>query len=476
MNSRNLTAKRSTVAAKLSRRWQRLAEEYLPVTVDDSIWRYSRQHKQCDIRQGWKLHVSATILSAHRVLTACAPILSSCDVLFKGPVSLEELQKLNSGLHYGYSQVGKFLTVYPRSAREAKTLLSQLHAATKREAAPVIPFDCRFRPDSTVFYRYGSFASVKIDGLNGEPLLALKDSGGNLVPDDRYSAAGRPQWVGPLFRTRKTAPSKIADSPLATTYRAFESLSQRGKGGVYKALDLNASPPRLCILKEGRFCGETSWDRSDGASLVSQEIKVLRALRSAGVSVPEVFHSFQLNNSQYLVTEFIEGSTLEQLLLTRKRKLDIEQVVTYAAELTSLITRIHAAGWAWRDCKPANVFITSSNAIRPIDFEGATRLESLQSRTWSTVHFLPATPAARNGRLADLYALGATIYYMLAGELPGRNRQSALRDVRTNTPEWLGELVNGLLSPVENLTATKVGRVLSKFTVWKDVKMAHRAL
>ena len=40
---------------------------------------------------------------------------------------------------------------------------------------------------------------------------------------------------------------------------------QRGKGGVYQALDLNVNPPRLCLIKEGRKHGELTWDGRDDA-------------------------------------------------------------------------------------------------------------------------------------------------------------------------------------------------------------------
>lgn len=98
-------------------RWQRFCASYLPVAPNDSVWRFSRAARAGDPDQGWKLHVSATILTANRVLGAVAPYLKSPGALFKAPRSLEELDKINSGLHYGYSQVGKFIAVYPRQAR-----------------------------------------------------------------------------------------------------------------------------------------------------------------------------------------------------------------------------------------------------------------------------------------------------------------------------------------------------------------------
>ena len=105
-------------------KWQELCASYLPITPENSIWRYSRASNHDDPDQGWKLHISATILTANRLFEAIAPLLQSHGCLFKAPSSLQELDKINAGLYYGYSQVGKFTTVYPHSA-EAAVLLAQ---------------------------------------------------------------------------------------------------------------------------------------------------------------------------------------------------------------------------------------------------------------------------------------------------------------------------------------------------------------
>src|SRR5690349_9163037 len=119
--------KRRAPGAALDARWAELCERYLPVAPEGSIWRYSRVGLPGDPAQGWKLHVAATVFTAARVMRAVAPLLSRRRVLYKAPASLNELDKLNSGVFYGYTQVGKFLTVYPRSDEEAVRLARELH-------------------------------------------------------------------------------------------------------------------------------------------------------------------------------------------------------------------------------------------------------------------------------------------------------------------------------------------------------------
>ena len=116
--------------------------KHLPLS--DGNWSYSRAARGDDPTQGWKLHLSATILSASEVFARAEPIVRRNDVLFKVPCRLELLRSLNSGLA-DFSQIGKFLTIYPRSTGEALELARELHRATRGLPGPRIPFDARYR-------------------------------------------------------------------------------------------------------------------------------------------------------------------------------------------------------------------------------------------------------------------------------------------------------------------------------------------
>src|SRR5215204_5523255 len=111
---------------KFEKRWQALCERHLPLAPEESIWRYRNVHDPARPTQGWKLHVSATLLNACEVLERVANFLAAFPIEFKAARSLNEVIKLNSGLFYGYSQVGKIITVYPRTPGEAVELAREL--------------------------------------------------------------------------------------------------------------------------------------------------------------------------------------------------------------------------------------------------------------------------------------------------------------------------------------------------------------
>lgn len=454
-------------SAAPSARWAALCERHLPVRPAGSIWRYSRGPLPGDPEQGWKLHLPATVLTAGRVLRAVAPLLGDREVLYKAPVSLQELDKLNSGLFYGYSQVGKFITVYPRTEAEAVLLAEQLHGLTREMRAPAVPFDRRYRPDGCVYYRYGAFKPLEAKGCDGEAVYAIRDLEGNLVPDVRDSASD-PEWVADPFQgPAPPAATTSTPTPLQTTFKAFRALAQRGRGGVYQALDLSQHRPRLCVLKEGRRDGETGWDGRDGAWRVRHEGRVLEALGEAGVGVPRLYASFRVERNHYIAVELIEGESLNDRLSRRRRRLPVASALRWGAELARLVARIHAAGWVWRDCKPGNVIITKSGELRPLDFEGACPIERSDPLPWGTRAFMPPEGdevfRGQSRLPEDLYALGAVVHFLLSGRTPDASAPSPVK-ARRNVPEGASRIVAELLGsdPALRPAAADVARRLDE--------------
>lgn len=433
--------------------WEELCQHYLPVTAQDSsIWRLSRAPAVSDPEQGWKLHVSATVLSAGKILKKIAPYLSDIGALFKAPLSLQEVGRINCGLYYGFSQVGKIFTIYPKSSVETVTIARQLHNLTRGNPAPRVPFEPPFRPNSCIHYRYGAFSSMTLKDADGTCVPAIRDGAGKLIPDVRGAGVAVPVWTTDPFRKRRTPRREVAQSPLKTTIRAYQALSQRGRGGVYKALDFSRLPARLCILKEGRRHGETAWDGRDGRWRVRHEGRVLAVLSSLGVNVPSVYTSFEVEGHYYLVTEFIEGENLQAALM-RRRKLSFKQAIDHGLQAAKLMDQIHGAGWVWRDCKPLNLMLSGEGVLRPLDFEGACPIEHLDIVPWGTHGYVPPEwqdqPLAGSRIPEDLYALGATLYHILCGQPPEPNQLLAsMGKLRRRVSLRVREVIMSLLDPL----------------------------
>jgi tRNA A-37 threonylcarbamoyl transferase component Bud32 len=435
-------------ARKAEREWQRLCEAYLPIRDKRSIWRYSRDRNRGDLSQGWKLHVSATMLSACPVFRLIAPYLKRHDIWFKAPKSLAELHKLNSGIYYGFSQVGKFVTVYPQSVEDAVAIASKLHTLTAKFAAPMVPYDNALRNRSCVYYRYGSFSLGLKTTFRKKRVLAIARSDGKLVPDLREPGTAVPRWLTDPFQPPRSYTALERATPLETDYTSYEALSQRGRGGIYHARDVSSVPAKLCVIKEGRRHGETDWLGQDGFFRIKREAHFLR---STGIAaLPRVIRTFRANGCYYLAMERISGKTLHEVLASRQR-MSTRRILNYCVQMARIVADIHAAGWAWRDCKPNNFLIEKNHKLRALDFEGACRLHETDPPWGATPGYIPPSRSwnSASPEAMDLYALGTSIMQLIArSESPVKLAAAFRRGVKKqNLPLRLIKVIQSLRSP-----------------------------
>lgn len=428
-------------------RFTNLCEEHLPIIYDNSIWRYSRNYTESEPMQGWKLHISASIESCEHVLNAVSPLLRKMNILYKASKSVSELKKLNCGLFYGYSQIGKFITIYPRNTEEVIFLAKKLYELTLNYSGPIIPFDKHYK--GLIYYRYGAFTNeLEIKTQNGETIPAIKDNTGQLVPDIRNANQSTPDWLeDPLYNKERVISCNKTD-PISTTIKVFEVISQRGKGGVYKALNFEHTPVKLCILKEGRRYGELEWNNRDGYWRVKNEVKVLNIILKSGISqVPKVYQSFEVNNNYYAVLEYIEGTRLQEILI---KKISISNALNYSLQITEFIENLHTLGWCWRDCKPLNAIVTPGNIVKFLDFEGACMLNKSNEYSWGTTGYIPSEWSnITNKNLLikqDLYALGATMHHIFSSKTPTTIHLQPIGKLRRNVPKAIRNVIHELLS------------------------------
>jgi serine/threonine-protein kinase len=126
----------------------------------------------------------------------------------------------------------------------------------------------------------------------------------------------------------------------------------------------------------------------------------------------------------YIIMELVTGEVLRDIL--RQRKLTQQEAIFYATGILTALEFSHAAGVIHRDIKPANVMITSSNAVKVMDF-GIARAVSDSSATLAHTNGIVGTaqyfsPEQAKGETVDsrtdLYSTGVLLYEMLTGRPP----------------------------------------------------------
>ncbi|MFI6483745.1 serine/threonine-protein kinase [Nonomuraea sp. NPDC050663] len=213
----------------------------------------------------------------------------------------------------------------------------------------------------------------------------------------------------------------------------------------------------------------------------------LEALATAALdhpAIPAVHHRGAWHGSSgwevpYLVMQYIEGKTVEDLQDERGGFLEPEEAACLAVQLCSALAVAHEGNVVHRDLKPANLMVSPSGMIKVIDFGVAFIVDSEKSRITRSRYFSPGTSgyvapevlkgASPGGAAADLYALGIVVYELLGGPVflaaTAADLDAAhlykdpqpLCERRPAVPRDLGEVVDRLLikDPAERLVGAR---------------------
>ncbi len=204
---------------------------------------------------------------------------------------------------------------------------------------------------------------------------------------------------------------------LHNRYRIVHLLGQGGFGAVYRAWDLHLKVHRA--LKE-------NLDTSPVAqALFAQEASLLSRLSHP--NLPEVYDHFsESGQGQYLVMAYVEGQDLKEKLDQAGGPLPEGQVLGWVLQVISALEYLHSRQPAviHRDVKPSNIRITPQGQAVLVDFGIARPYDPAAVTSASARPVSPGySPIEQYGRQAadarsDVYALGATLYTLLTGQVP----------------------------------------------------------
>ncbi len=204
---------------------------------------------------------------------------------------------------------------------------------------------------------------------------------------------------------------------LQNRYRIVKLIGQGGFGAVYRAWDLSLNHP--CALKE-------NFDTSTEAQRQFQrEASILANLRHP--HLPRVTDHFFISNlGQYLVMDFVEGQSLEEIQTQKSRPLTESEVLSSFEQVCQAVDYLHRRTQPiiHRDIKPQNIIITPENEAILVDF-GISKIHDPNLKTTSGAQAVSPgfSPIEQYGQgrtdvRSDIYALGATLYMLLTDQLP----------------------------------------------------------
>ncbi|WP_156889996.1 class III lanthionine synthetase LanKC N-terminal domain-containing protein [Planococcus lenghuensis] len=142
---------------KLEEEFQKFVTTEELSSIPDTLWIVSNNFTPNTLpSEGFKLHISATIKNVLDILKSIKTYLDSNLINYKIIKSIDHLMMLNRGL-YGYTQIGKAITIYPIDKEDSIKIAFTIDNLTKNFHSPKIPTDNRLHTNSIVHYRYGSF-------------------------------------------------------------------------------------------------------------------------------------------------------------------------------------------------------------------------------------------------------------------------------------------------------------------------------
>ncbi|MGW0434569.1 class IV lanthionine synthetase LanL [Micromonospora sp. NPDC003197] len=431
---------------------------------DPARWSVEESDDWCHVRpvdqrlpaQGWKLHVSATPLSAPLVLDRVARVLVRRQCQFKFAPTIERVRELGSR-EVDRGSGGKFLTVYPELLEnELVALADELHQATLGLPGPAILSDRRYRPGSLVHYRYGVYGGVRMLGNDGSYEAMLVTPDGSIVPDQRKAWFTPPTWAprdpftdSPAAPTRAAAPTSVL---LDKRYVVDEVIRHGFPGSVYRATDKTTD--QAVVIKQARPYASADECGLDIRDRRRHEARMLHQFGSTGFT-PQLIGFFEQQGDLFLVQEALPGSTLRQWVVTNLVAeadngpwgLPLPAALRVARWLVEIVQQVHDQDFVLRDLSPNNIMVTDDRLCL-IDLETLAPVDQPAGVAFTPGYGAPeqldAPLIITASKSADLFGLGAVLFYLVSGVDPVLTRdQPQVRSRQERINNWLSLLSVG---------------------------------
>jgi serine/threonine-protein kinase len=140
-------------------------------------------------------------------------------------------------------------------------------------------------------------------------------------------------------------------------------------------------------------------------------------------SVVSVYDAGQENDLNYIVMEFVDGTTLQDYV-TGGRTLNPKQVVDVIYQCAKGLNYVHRQGVIHRDLKPGNIMLSNEGEVKIMDFSIAhvdVGMDANNTEVQGSPMYMPPEQLSEEKRLvaqSDIYSLGAVMYALLARKTP----------------------------------------------------------
>lgn len=204
-------------------------------------------------------------------------------------------------------------------------------------------------------------------------------------------------------------------------------------------------------IHRGGF-GEVYYAHSDGGKEVAlkllqrdQDVELRGVRQCLNLKHQNLVNLFDVradsHGEQWVVMEYINGSSLEDVLASFPNGLPLSEVQEWLSGIVAGVTYLHDRGIVHRDLKPANVY-RENGTVKVGDVGLSKRLgadrRGAHTQSVGTVYYMaPEVARGEYGPEVDVYSLGIMLFEMLTGQLPfmGETTAEVLMKHLTATPQ-----------------------------------------
>lgn len=263
-------------------------------------------------------------------------------------------------------------------------------------------------------------------------------------------------------------------------YKIVSLLGIGGMGEVYLAQDTNLRRQVALKLLPAQFT-----DYPDRVRRFEQEALAVSALNHPNiVTIHEIGRD---NGSQFIVTEFVEGQTLRQLMASTS--VSLLRALDISIQVAGALAAAHASGIVHRDIKPENIVLRTDGYVKVLDF-GLAKLSETSSiashpdnstlvKVHSNYGLVLGTAAymspeqTRGGEIdarTDIFSLAVVLYEMIAAHPPfkGATVSDIIASILKHEPPPLGQCSTDV--PIELEWIIKKGLAKDREERYQTVK------
>lgn len=200
---------------------------------------------------------------------------------------------------------------------------------------------------------------------------------------------------------------------------------------------------RTYVIKKLRDDFFRDEDREKAMAFFMREIEVLCDLKHP--NIVDIKDHFPEGNDYFILMEYVEGKNLHEMLHERGEPFAEDQVLEWSVQICKVLNYLHTHDppVIYRDLKPSNVMIDTLGRVKLVDFGIARqyRDDSDNTHVVSAGYSPPEQYWGAAEPRSDVYALGATMSFLLTGQEPLALQTSSPRKTMDTLSEHIDYIV-----------------------------------